>query len=1195
MTDLTHIYQYLRSTDGVNQLQRSLAALDPYFVRMDERRKSDLIDFVVKLSEQIRYYDLNNQAKGNWRPFFEFPDTGSSIVTRAATVGSLPPLLYSNGTDGLGATITLLANGALPPQDGVALLNGDRLLVWKQSMAFQNGVYTVTQGTGTTPTQLRRSDGADQTAFLDRQIVEVMEGDQHARRFFTQEVAKPSIGASDITYLRRGLSRSDWSPHLALFMAFLQVHAIAQRDLNETTGRHLRYYYEDVLRLQRKAAQPDQVHVVFELAKNATAWRLPSGTLLDAGKSADGKTPRQYSLDHEMVVHAGTVQSLRSSYTEVNSAGKAIIFKAEDATLVVNDTATGWRPFGSSQLKRSPESRTMTEAKLGFGIASPALLLAEGERTITVTLNLQASTPATDPLGLSYAFEITLTGEKGWVTPLIHTVDYKPAASGLPPQLVITCSLPAKEAAVVAYSEALHGAGFKTQWPVLRCVVLPYAYQLEALGIYVVTSMDLVVDAKGVRNLVLQNDENVQPTGKPALPFGSQPSIQNNFYIGSAEVFSKSVQSLTLSLEWKDPPENFNDYYRGYDNPSIGYDVFIADMYVLAGRNWTYLSFARNFLFDGTATANVKNTVLSSANLVPVLQSSGFERNPDLGALPSFTPSTKQGFIKLVLDGPTTADLVNLPSYAPFEAFGHKSFPAIYAHKSVDLAKSVPNTVLPNQPYTPTLKSVTLDYTAKETCSWATPNGIDQFFVLDIFGNAEARSTDPARLVPEFPKQGALYIGLKNASFPQAFSFLFQMQKGDVPGAALLEKTDVSWSYVSGNHWQALPSEAVVEEATEIFQVPGIIGLTIGSASAGEGLLPADQQWIRATADQRADGAASVQEIVAQAARATRASNTTDVQTIDAATISRLVHKVPAVKSVLQKYPSFNGRQSERDANFFKRSSERLRHRNRGVVTWDYERLVMEAFPEVFKIKCLPHTDQDNTITPGHIKLVIVPDLRFRQGSDPLQPRSSLAFLRTIETFLTEKYLSSSVVPHAANPEYETLLVDCKVAFHAGFDPGFYAAQLQEDIRRFLSPWAYEEGRDIVFGGKVYKSEILAFIEGRPYVDYVVDFQLYHRYEGDGLPSGISCMTIGLDFIVGDEPVATIGSADGTIAGATIGVDFVIGDPVEVAVATRPDAILVSNPVHRIEVWDATSFQCQGVSTIGIGQMIVGLDFIPIS
>ncbi|HEY5746264.1 MAG TPA: hypothetical protein VIU12_09330, partial [Chryseolinea sp.] len=572
-----------------------------------------------------------------------------------------------------------------------------------------------------------------------------------------------------------------------------------------------------------------------------------------------------------------------------------------------------------------------------------------------------------------------------------------------------------------------------------------------------------------------------------------------------------------------------------------------------------------------------------------------FERNPDLGALPSYTPSTKQGFIKLVLAGPTPADLVNLPSYAPFEAFGHKSFPAIYAHKSVDLAKSVPNVVLPNQPYTPTLKSVTLDYTAKETCSWATPNGIDQFFLLDIFGNAEVRTNDSPRLVPEFPKQGALYIGLKNASFPQTFSFLFQMQKGDVPGAALLEKTDVSWSYVTGNHWQALPSEAVVEEATEIFQVPGIIGLTIGSASVGEGLLPADQQWIRATADQRADGAASVQEIVAQAARATRASNTTDVQTIDAGTIGRLVHKVPAIKSVLQKYPSFNGRQPERDADFFKRSSERLRHRNRGVVTWDYERLVMEAFPEVFKIKCLPHTALDNTITPGHIKLVIVPDLRFRQGSDPLQPRSSLAFLRRIETFLTEKYLSSFVVPHAANPEYETLLVDCKVAFHAGFDPGFYAAQLQEDIRRFLSPWAYEEGRDIVFGGKVYKSEILAFIEGRPYVDYVVDFQLYHRYEGEGLPSGISCMTIGLDFIVGDEPVATIGSADGTITGATIGVDFVIGEPVEVAVATRPDAILVSNPVHRIEVWEPSSFQCQGVSTIGIGQMIVGLDFIPIS
>jgi len=220
--------------------------------------------------------------------------------------------------------------------------------------------------------------------------------------------------------------------------------------------------------------------------------------------------------------------------------------------------------------------------------------------------------------------------------------------------------------------------------------------------------------------------------------------------------------------------------------------------------------------------------------------------------------------------------------------------------------------------------------------------------------------------------------------------------------------------------------------------------------------------------------------------------------------------------------------------------------------------------------------------------------MRLRSGGDPLQPKDNHASLRKIETYVKEKYLGGFVIPHVVNPEYETLLVDCKVSFLPGFDPGFYANQLQDDIRRFLSPWAYEEGQDIIFGGKIYKSEILAFVEGRPYVDFVINFQLYHRYEGDGLPGGIGCMTIGVDFIVASQPKSTIG-ADGTLQGATIGLDFVIGEPVEIAIATRPDAILVSNAEHRIEVLQDGSFVCSGVSNLGIGQMIIGLDFIPIT
>src|SRR5882672_12690981 len=106
MTDLTHIYQYLRSTDGVNQLQRSLPALDAYFVRMDERSKGDIINLVRALASQVKYYDLSNSPQSNWTSFFNFPDTGSTIVVKAATTAELPRVIYDNGNAGIGATLT---------------------------------------------------------------------------------------------------------------------------------------------------------------------------------------------------------------------------------------------------------------------------------------------------------------------------------------------------------------------------------------------------------------------------------------------------------------------------------------------------------------------------------------------------------------------------------------------------------------------------------------------------------------------------------------------------------------------------------------------------------------------------------------------------------------------------------------------------------------------------------------------------------------------------------------------------------------------------------------------------------------------------------------------------------------------------------------------------------------------------------
>ena len=81
---------------------------------------------------------------------------------RASTTAALPACTYDNGTSGVGATLTENANGALPAQDGVTLVAGDRLLVKDQADATQNGIYTVTTvGDASNPFVLTRASDFD--------------------------------------------------------------------------------------------------------------------------------------------------------------------------------------------------------------------------------------------------------------------------------------------------------------------------------------------------------------------------------------------------------------------------------------------------------------------------------------------------------------------------------------------------------------------------------------------------------------------------------------------------------------------------------------------------------------------------------------------------------------------------------------------------------------------------------------------------------------------------------------------------------------------------------------------------------------------------------------------------------------------------------------------------------------------------
>lgn len=81
-----------------------------------------------------------------------------------ATTAALPACTYSNGSAGVGATLTASGNGALSI-DGVTVVAADRVLVKDQASLPQNGCYVVTAaGSGAAPFVLTRAADYDTPA-----------------------------------------------------------------------------------------------------------------------------------------------------------------------------------------------------------------------------------------------------------------------------------------------------------------------------------------------------------------------------------------------------------------------------------------------------------------------------------------------------------------------------------------------------------------------------------------------------------------------------------------------------------------------------------------------------------------------------------------------------------------------------------------------------------------------------------------------------------------------------------------------------------------------------------------------------------------------------------------------------------------------------------------------------------------------
>ena len=210
--------------------------------------------------------------------------------------------------------------------------------------------------------------------------------------------------------------------------------------------------------------------------------------------------------------------------------------------------------------------------------------------------------------------------------------------------------------------------------------------------------------------------------------------------------------------------------------------------------------------------------------------------------------------------------------------------------------------------------------------------------------------------------------------------------------------------------------------------------------------------------------------------------------------------------------------------------------------------MILETFPEIYKVKCLPVGTSDDPRLADDIKIIVVPDIRGKRPFDPFEPKAPAEMLSRIEQYL-KKQTSPLVRFTVNNPTYVRLKVRLGVRFKETGNPGYYQQALGQALQRYLAPWAYDDSAEIVFGGRINANLIVNFVERLDYVDYVAGIKLFTSLKAD------------------DEPKLA-----------------------DTQFAVAPEAILVSDREHVIdpiteEVYEEKYFT-------GINYMQVELDFV---
>ncbi|MDX1998899.1 MAG: baseplate J/gp47 family protein [Thermoanaerobaculia bacterium] len=663
------------------------------------------------------------------------------------------------------------------------------------------------------------------------------------------------------------------------------------------------------------------------------------------------------------------------------------------------------------------------------------------------------------------------------------------------------------------------GARVRT-WP------WPYFAELE------VTALRCHVDVCDLPGVAVTTTDGEVAPDAPYPAFGSVPVVGSYLEVAHPELFVKVPERLEISFDWFGLPPNddgFVGYYRDY---RIGLDgkpqpdlfdnaKFEGAWRVVEPGAW-FLNPAGDicpekalpsvpvFLFR-TEPECCESPPEAAGKLCPVTKFDDLGVCPVPSGAPAYyDPANSRLRLELMAPSYTfgndlyalnvlssvLADLPDTNSCSEkclAECASLKDDPVAYAAclESCLTKCLAPPEVLqyPNTPYLPTLAGLTVHYAARQelpASTAATDGAFYHLYPFDGLAAAMPSATGAAPLLPPVVAEGQLLLGFHGLTAPSNLTLLLA-ESADSASVGEGEAAP-SWSFLTGNRWVGLGGQQILFDGTHGLTGTGLVGLALPACPLdGHTVLPPlgeePDQWLRAAVE---TGAERYPETVQVYPHGTIARVVLEpgmgehlATPLPAGTITAAVEELPNIATVSQPLESFGGRPPEHADGYAARVAERLRHKDRAALAWDYERLVLERFPTIWKVQALPARDAAGSPKPGHVLVVVVPGTVSQESQDPAVPRAPAALLATIAEYLAARATPFASI-HVTNPNYVRITVTAALALEG--TSGDELVTLEAELTRYLSPAWYDAERAARGGEYASEEDIADWLASRPEV-----------------------------------------------------------------------------------------------------------------